>query len=129
MVIRDILTLVGVTACLAGCFTLESASTPENNEHIFASNYGWYLFGGVPLVCGNTSKDAWMPFVFFRDDVTMDKVQSRFTDYARDKGATPVNINYFNDEDVLCQLPGTDIPLPIPYILVYREIQLSGVLK
>jgi hypothetical protein len=30
---------------------------------------------------------------------------------------------------VLFEIPGTDFPIPLPYILTYREIQLSGVLK
>ena len=27
------------------------------------------------------------------------------------------------------QLPGTDIPIPLPYVLTYREMQFSGEMK
>ena len=35
---------------------------------------------------------------------------------------------FTRDERVIFDIPGTEIPLPIPYILCYREIQFSGVL-
>ena len=68
-----------LAAALAGCFSLETARINTNGrEHVLASNYGWYLFHCIPLACGNASKDPWFPWVLFRDDVTLDKIQSRF---------------------------------------------------
>ena len=29
----------------------------------------------------------------------------------------------------MLEIPGINLPLPIPYLLTYREIQLSGVLE
>ena len=44
-------------------------------------------------------------------------------------GKTPTDITYYSHESVLFELPGADFPIPLPYILTYKEIQLSGVLK
>ena len=67
--------------------------------------------------------------VFFRNDVTMDKIQHRFMSYANFYGKKTRDMAYYTQESVLFEIPGTDFPIPLPYILTYREIQLSGVLK
>ena len=126
---RDILTAALVTSCLTGCFSIEAARTPGGERHVLVSNYGWYLFNWLPLACGNADPNGSTPWVLFRDDVTMDKVQQRFSDYRTACGVSIVNLNYHNQEDVLLNLPGTDIPLPLPYVITYREVQLSGVVK
>ena len=38
-------------------------------------------------------------------------------------------MSYYTQESVLFEIPGTDFPVPLPYILTYKEVQLSGVLK
>ena len=122
--------LLGVTICLTGCFTLDSADVrPIECEHVGVGNYGWYRFNFIPLACGNASENPLLPWVFFRNDVTLDRIQRRFNDYAKFVGKKPVSMNYFTQESVLLELPGADIPIPIPYLLTYHEIQLSGVLK
>ena len=116
-------------ACLAGCFSLEKGRIESiDREHVLVSNYGWYLFHYIPLACGNASLDAWTPFALFRDDVTLDKIQGRFMLHARDEGCTAENLTYETSESVMLEIPGLNTPLPIPYLLTYREIQLSGVL-
>jgi hypothetical protein len=70
-----------------------------------------------------------LPWAFFRDDVTMDKVQYRFMDYAKNKGVEISDLKYTYYDTVLFNLPIVQYPLPIPYLLCYREIQLSGNLK
>lgn len=68
-----------VTLCLTGCFSIDSADVPQTGEeHVHVANYGWYLFNIVPLACGNAAEDPNLPSIFFRNDVTMDKVQQRF---------------------------------------------------
>lgn len=115
---------------LSGCFTMERGylkSTGE--EHVLVSNYGWYLFHFIPIACGNASSDGFLPWVVFRNDVTMDKVQHRLLDYSRKKGGLlPANLSYRTQESVLFEMPGSNIPIPLPYILSYKEIQLSAVL-
>lgn len=108
-----------------GCFSLETARIHSSGcDHVLASNYGWYLFHCIPVACGNASKDPWFPWAIFRDDVTLDKIQSRFME-----STDPVKVrdlSYSTQESVMLQIPGLNFPLPIPYLLTYREIQLSG---
>ena len=142
-------TALMVTCCvgfaLTGCFSMDHARfVRSDEEHLLVSNYGWYLFHYFPLACGNASKERWLPWTMFRNDVTMDKIQGRFMDYANSqtnlvRGAngqlTPVvgrrarDLAYTTHESVMLQIPGINLPLPIPYLLTYREIQLSGVLE
>lgn len=123
--------IAAALACAAGCFNLEHSGTPRpGEEHLFVSNYGWYLFDFIPVACGNAAEDRLLPFVMFRDDVTMEKIQRRFMGYARSVGKTDMaDLSYVNDDTVLFTVPGLHYPLPIPYLLSYREIQLSGNIK
>jgi len=121
--------LVCAALNLAGCFTLEKAEISNiHGEHVLASNYGWYLFHFIPIVCGNARYDAWAPWVMFRDDVTMDKVQSRFMHHVNGQGMDVEDLVYTTRESVMLEIPGINTTLPIPYLLTYREVQLSGVL-
>lgn len=125
-----LLLVLGVTICLTGCFTLDTADVRSTGEeHVCVGNRGWYLFHVIPLACGNAAENPSMPWAFFRNDVTMDKIQKRFTDYANFHGKEIKNMSYFTHESVLFEIPATDLPLPIPYFLTYKEIQLSGELK
>ena len=118
------------TICLTGCFTLDTADIhTTGEEHICVGNSGWYLFNFIPLACGNASENPMMPWVFFRNDVTMDKIQHRFMSYANFYGKKPRDMCYYTQESVMFEIPGTDFPIPLPYILTYKEVQLSGVMK
>ncbi len=129
MRIRDIALLCGTAMCLAGCFSFEAAKLSRSGEeNVFISNYGWYLFGLWPLATGNAIPDGF-PIVFFRDDVTMDKIQARMLSYSESQHKEIDDLTYHNHDSVLLNIPGLDFPLPIPYILTYREIQLSGVVR
>ena len=120
----------GACMCLAGCFSFEaSALSRSGAENVYVANYGWYLFGLFPLATGNAAKGETAPTVFLRDDVTMDKLQTRLADYAAEKGKEIHDLTYHNHDSVLLNIPGVDFPLPIPYVLTYREIQLSGVMR
>ncbi len=114
---------------LAGCFSIERGIVKTTGqEHVLASNYGWYLFHVIPLASGNTSEDPFLPWIIFRDDVTMEKVQDRFFKYVNAVEAKADNLSYTTYESVMFEIPGSNIPIPIPYFISYREIQLSGVL-
>ena len=122
--------LACVTLCLTGCFSIESAhSAKSGEEHVVVRNYGWRLFYFIPVVCGNSDENSFLPWSFFSNDVTMDKVQKRFTEYAAKQRKTPVHIEYSNYDTVLWAIPEVNIPFPVPYFLCYNEIQLSGRLK
>lgn len=123
--------LLTATLCLGlcGCFTMEQSTAPNGEQHLFTSNYGWYLFNWIPLVSGNVNPDGWSPFAFFRDDVTMDKMQSRITQRAIEQNRQIDTLVYNNYDQIFMNLPLTSISIPIPYVICYREIQLSGVVK
>ncbi len=118
------------TTCFTGCFSIHSAQVPgEESEHLVVHNYGWYLFGLVPVGCGNASPDPIFPCVVFRDDVKMDIIQRIYLDYAAKKGKLPTNLAYDVKEDVMFTVPILGYSVPVPYLLTYKEMQLSGVLK
>jgi len=126
--------LLAVAIGLSGCFSIDHAVSPlSGNEHVLVSNYGWQLFNCIPIVCGNAtdprSPEYSSPWAFFRDDVTMDKIQERLLKHAEERSKTPVELFYHNYDTVFISIPFTSVPIPIPYIVCYREIQLSGVLK
>ncbi len=120
---------LALCALLTGCFTIESSIIrTTGQEHLHASNHGWFLFNVVPLACGNAEPDGWTPWVLFRNDVTMDKVQKRFMEYTNSQNCDAADLDYVAHESVMLNLPGLNLPLPIPYIITYQEIQLSGIL-
>lgn len=140
---KVLFTALGLTIIcifLVGCFSMTTASSEtlgkcrvigaygRPREHVVVSNYGWYLFNTIPLVCGNASKDAWLPWVFLRDDVTADIVHDHLTSYAAEQHADVAEMNCFFNENMLFEIPGTSIPIPMPYILCYRERLVSGLL-
>ena len=121
---------IGMGLLLTGCFSLETATlTKCGEENILVTNYGWYLFNLLPVATGNAAEGAVAPTVFFRNDVTMDKVQRRAQRYADSKGKKLDNLAYHNHSSVMFNIPGTDFPIPIPYVLTFREIQLSGMIR
>ena len=125
---------------LAGCFSMDIATTKSLEEsavslehgqpieHVVVSNYGWYLFNWIPLVCGNAKPDAVFPWRFFSNHVTPKMLHDRLMSHAAAKDANVGELVFLRDERVIFDLPGTDVPIPIPYVLTYREIQFSGVL-
>ncbi len=125
-----ILTLCA-TVCLTGCFSIDAAPVPKSkSDHLLVSNEGWFLFDVIPLAGGNANTDSFWPFVLFRNDVTLDKVQRRFMITAERMGKTKMkDLSYSSDESILFEIPGINFPIPIPYLLTYRNIQLSGVIS
>lgn len=121
---------MAIPVVLTGCFSIEKARlNSSGEEQVLVSNYGWYLFHFIPLACGNSNERAITPWVLFRNDVTMDKVQKRFFSYADTReNIKAEELSYRTYESVLFEIPGSNIPIPLPYILSYKEIQLSGVL-
>lgn len=128
---------LGLSALLAfgaGCFSMDAAPIRLRTlhgaptEHVVIANNGWYLFNAWPLVCGNAYENATFRWRLFRDDVNADILQDRLTRYAAKKGCNVTDLNVFNDEQVLISIPGTSFSLPLPYILTFREMQLSCVL-
>ena len=125
---------------LCGCYSMDVATNPtlrnskmrkDSNspvEHVLISNYGWYLFNCIPLVCGNASPDASFPWKFFTKQVSPAVLHDRMMSYANSKKANVRNLIATHNENVFFDIPGSDIPVPIPFLLCYQEIQLSAVL-
>lgn len=127
--------LLVLPALVGGCFSLETAplratvardaSVGSPVSHVVVANNGWYLFNAWPLACGN-ARDGDLGCAFFRNDVDIDLLHGRLTRYASTHGCDVTELNVFNDEQVLLSIPG--LTIPIPYIITFREMQLSGVL-
>lgn len=123
---RRIVVILGacVTLCLTGCFTVDTATMKWNGEeHVVVSNYGWSLFNWLPLGSGNADADSTCGVAFFRDDVTPEKVQARFMQHAN--GRSVKTLVYHTYDTNVLYIFG----IPVPYILCYKEIYLSGTVK
>ena len=119
-----ILTALCGTLCLSGCFTVDTSTLkPSGREHVVMNNYGWKFFDWVPLFCGNATEGSWWAFVMFRDDVTMEKIQGRFAKYAAGR-EIECPVYDVNDSSFI-----SIFGIPIPYIITYNKITLSGTLK
>ena len=106
-----------------------AGETPSRHvEHVVVSNYGWYLFNFIPLACGNTTPKSFFPWAFFSDQVSSRLLHDRMMSYASSSKANVKELAFFRDEQVFFNIPGTKFPVPIPYVLCFREIQFSGVL-
>ena len=121
------------TLILSGCFSLEHCQSKRAGvENVVVSNYGWQIFGTVPIFCGNATSEKngrvgeW---AFFRDDVTLEKVQARFMEYVNSTGREVSDVSYHNYSSTFFTVPFTSVSIPLPYIVCYKEILISGVLK
>ena len=122
--------LTAVLLGVAGCFTFEKAELPAaGGTHLQMYNTGHYLFDCVPLASGNVKEKPFLPFVLFRNDADMDKMQRRFMAEVAKTGGTAHDVTYHMDNSVITMIPILYISVPIPYILTYREMQLSGEIK
>ncbi len=97
-------------------------------EHVVVSNYGWYLFNRFPIACGNATPGASFPWRFFSNQVSSRLLHERMMSYAAARKANVNDLVFFCDEQVFFNVPGSQFPLPIPYVLCFREVQFSGVL-
>lgn len=123
---------------LAGCYSMDvatnnslkkSALTPDDGrpvEHVVVCNNGWYLFYFIPIVCGNATPGAVFPWKFFTNQVKPELLHDRMMTHAASQNADVKELTFFHNEQVLFSIP--DFPVPIPYLLCYREIQFSGLL-
>ena len=130
--------LLASAVLLAGCYSMDVATTDSLKgsalsstdgrpiEHVVVSNYGWYLFNWIPITCGNATPGATFPWKFFSNQVTSDLLHDRMMAHAAAKNADVKDLVFFRDEKVFFNVP--NFPIPIPYVLCYREIQFSGVL-
>ena len=115
---------------LAGCFSVEVASSPvlgdEVKRHVIVDNYGWYLFGALPLVCGNENLESWCPISIFCDEVNPQVAYGKVKCLSEREGCEIGNFHLVDDNDVMFEF--YSIPVPIPWIVVRKEVSLSAYL-
>ena len=141
MILRPIIRfgrILPAIAMLAGCYSMDIASNAALDgdsireapraEHVVVSNYGWYLFNRLPIACGNANPDAIFPWVLFSNQVTSSLLHDRMMEYASSRNANVKELTFFRDEQIFFTPPGTQFPIPIPYVLCFREVQFSGIL-
>ncbi len=130
---------VSCSILLTGCFSLETTPLVDADgqslhlqstkgkaaEHVVVSNFGWYLFNRWPLFCGNARIDRSTPWVFFRNDVNENVLQSRLMKYAAARNCDATDINLFNNSEVLMSIGVGGVSIPLPYLISYRELQYS----
>ena len=142
--VKKILTLAVLSLLMGtgGCFSIESAplgSAEERGEpicsvqgdavaHVVASNYGWYLFDCWPIVSGNITPGAEGRFVFFKNTVDEKLLLNRFLSYARERNCDVVDLQLFNNDEVLMTIGIGGLSIPLPYVISFRDMQYSGVL-
>ena len=60
--------------------------------------------------------------------MTTDVVHNRLTSYAARNGCHLAELNLYVNDSVLFEVPGTSVPIPMPYVLCYRERLVSALL-
>ena len=132
--------LLTLPLLIGGCYFRYAATSPalqncqyaegggEVIEHLFVENYGWYLFGTIPLFCGDTDENNSFPLVFFEDQATREAITRRFNERVKELNAKAVGVSYVNANAVTFDVPGLNFPLVIPYIICTRDVQISGTL-
>ena len=117
-------------AC-SGCFTLDRAESPllapDAEAHIVVRNYGWNLFGCIPLVCGNADVDSIWGSTFFMDEVTPEVVHGVLARHAAETGCDVRDFQLFHDRKALF-VPLSIGYIPIPWIVQYKEVDVSATL-
>ena len=91
-----------------------SRSEVCGTEHIFVDDYGWKLFNWIPL---------------FRSDITIERVQKELMAESARRGKVATDIVYHTLDKVSFDIPLVVVTIPLPYVLCYHEVQISGVLK
>lgn len=118
--------MAAVASALTGCFSVDVVSSPvlgdEVDSHVVICNYGWTLFGCVPLVCGNDDLDSWCPLTFFKDEIKPDYAYDKLVAVATERRCGIENLNTLTDNYVLFDAWYA----PVPWILVYKETNISA---
>ena len=123
-IVRGIAVLLLAGTC--GCFSVDVAESPVLGErsggHAVVCNYGWTLFGCVPLVCGNEKLGSWCPLTFFKDEIRPELAHAKLIALAKERGCDLADLNLMGDNDVLFDAWFA----PVPWVLVYKETNLSA---
>jgi hypothetical protein len=123
---RQYLFIIPLLGCLlAGCSTVAVIKDVNGQQlttggettiaHLNGNNYGYYLFGWIPLIAGDTSKtNSW---VLFKDTVTEEAVVQMVTRTSKELGATKTT-------DLVSRFDSTG--LRTLFIFWYFNVQVSA---
>ncbi len=115
----------------SGCMSIERSSTEYvteggivvPGEQVFISNYGYYLFGSIPLFTGNETGTG---TTFFSDGATLDKTQKYLSELADKEGAAVVHVQPMVHST--CSFSAIPIVGTTFGLFWYKEVQLSATL-
>lgn len=121
--------IVIIAVFISGCMSIERSATEYvtagdivvPGEQILISNYGYYLFGFIPLFTGS---DTGSGTSFFVDDATLDKTQKYLSKLADEEGAAVVHIQpKVSSTCSFSVIPMIGSTLGIVW---YKDVQLSA---
>lgn len=129
---QKLVVAVALALACSGCFTLDSSTSallaPDADEHVIVRNYGWFLFGSVPLVCGNADIDSFWGSTFFKDEVTLEIAHGVLSQYVADSGREICDIVVMADREALLSVPLFVVPISLPWVVQYKEVNVSATL-
>lgn len=131
MLMQKLVVAVALALACSGCFTLDSSTSallaPDADEHVIVRNYGWFLFGCVPLVCGNADVESIWGSTFFSNEVTLDVAHGVLSRHAAASGREIRDVMMLDDRQALF-VPFSISYIPIPWIVQYKEVNVSATL-
>ncbi|MGH7312598.1 MAG: hypothetical protein ACREJV_05450 [Candidatus Rokuibacteriota bacterium] len=97
-----LLSLLTMLTAVSGCATLEVVPRERLNEqrltpgavavaHIYAANWGWYLFKHIPIITGSLDRPGvprWP--AFFSDQVRIDRLVDKVTEESQRRGGAVI---------------------------------------
>lgn len=126
--VQGLIAVIVLAAGLTGCFSVDIAASPvlgpQVEEHVVVCNYGWNLFGCLPLVCGNENRDSWCPFTFFKDEVSLDLAYAQVAARAKRTGCKVSDLVVNDDRCVMFDC----FYVVVPWVIQYKEVNLSALL-
>jgi hypothetical protein len=126
---RLVATVVIALMAVTGCATLDVVPRDRLNEqrltpgavplaHIYAANWGWYLFKYIPIVTGSLDRPGVPRFpALFSDQVRVDRLVDKVTEESKKLGGT-----------VVTDLRSRDRSYYMPYTLFFwlNEFEVSA---
>ena len=116
----------------SGCFTLDCAEppllAPDADAHVVVRNYGWNLFGFIPLVCGNADVESIWGSTFFKDEVTLEIAHGVLSKYVADSGREICDIVVMADRKALWSVQLFVVHISLPWVVQYKEVNVSATL-
>lgn len=122
------LLVAAMMLALSGCATIEVADQLNGQKltddkgaepiaHLSGKNWGIYLTPLVPIISGSTDPDAWLPFTFFNDTVSVTDVADIVTRKSKAIGGTRTTDMTSTQASIWI--------IPIPF-LWYKSVTVTG---